>query len=89
MRITHGKPQHSGLFSLLYKYSSLSETDTPRDYAGLVRILLIWGLDRIFARWRCSLLWLDAVAPLTGLFDLGHWKFKCGSRVTRITHPLR
>jgi hypothetical protein len=47
MRTTHGSPESSGLFSVLLEYNSLSGTATPRDYAGLARVLVGLGLDRV------------------------------------------
>ena len=50
MRITHGKPRYSGLFSLFVEYSSLGRTNTQRESAGLERVLSILGLDRILSQ---------------------------------------
>lgn len=38
-------PRNELLSSL--KYSNVDRTDTPRDFAGLARVWLIWGLDRV------------------------------------------
>ncbi len=55
MRVTHGKPRYSGLFSLFNEYSSLGRTHTPRESAGLERVFVDLGLDRIFVLGREAL----------------------------------
>jgi hypothetical protein len=55
-----------GILGLCVQYSGWSITYTPREFAGLARVL-IWGLDMVFGRDRRRL----GVSGLKGPVGLG------------------